>query len=205
MKTLGDDFQGIIGCDCFSAYRKFMKDMGIELQLCIAHLIRELRYLTTLNDKAAAKYGDRVLKEVQELFFIIRDKDILGEERLSSALEAQSLIILNVASNDVPLHAEAQNIKRRFTEYGDCYFRFITTPGMEPTNNIAEQAIRFVVIDRHITQGTRGESGRNWCERIWSVLATCKIQGRSSFEFLKKAVQAHFDGNAPPMLLSQSI
>ena len=34
------------------------------------------------------------------------------------------------------------------------YFRFITTPGVEPTNDLAEQAIRFVVIDRRITQGT---------------------------------------------------
>lgn len=34
----------------------------------------------------------------------------------------------------------------------ESYFRFITTPGIEPTNNLAEQAIRFVVIDRRITQ-----------------------------------------------------
>jgi hypothetical protein len=31
---------------------------------------------------------------------------------------------------------------------------------------LAEQAIRFVVIDRLITQGTRGEKGRRWgCRR----------------------------------------
>jgi len=42
----------------------------------------------------------------------------------------------------------------------EAYFRFITTPGIDPTNNLAEQAIRFVVIDRHITQGTRSEKGR---------------------------------------------
>ena len=39
------------------------------------------------------------------------------------------------------------------------YFRFITTAGVDPTNNLAEQAIRFVVIDRLITQGTRSERG----------------------------------------------
>jgi len=58
-------------------------------------------------------------------------------------------------------------------ENGEAYFRFITTPGIDPTNNLAEQAIRFVVIDRHITQGTRSEKGRRWCERIWTVIATC--------------------------------
>ena len=34
---------------------------------------------------------------------------------------------------------------------------FITTPGVEPTNNLAEQAIRFVVIDRMVTQGSRSD------------------------------------------------
>ena len=52
-----------------------------------------------------------------------------------------------------------RNLAKRFEEHGENYFRFITTPGVEPTNNLAEQAIRFVVIDRLITQGTRSEKG----------------------------------------------
>ena len=48
----------------------------------------------------------------------------------------------------------------RFEKHGESYFQFITTPGVEPTNNLAEQAIRFVVIDRLITQGTRSEAGK---------------------------------------------
>ncbi|MGI6417383.1 MAG: hypothetical protein ACOX1P_17110 [Thermoguttaceae bacterium] len=35
------------------------------------------------------------------------------------------------------------------------------TPGVEPTNNAMEQRFRFVVIDRKITQGTRGQAGRS--------------------------------------------
>jgi transposase len=76
----------------------------------------------------------------------------------------------------------------RFEKHGESYFRFITTPGVEPTNNLAEQAIRFVVIDRLITQGTRSERGNRWCERIWTVIATCTQQGRSVFEYLEAAV-----------------
>jgi transposase len=55
---------------------------------------------------------------------------------------------------------------------------------VEPTNNLAEQAIRFVVIDRHITQGTRSAAGRQWSERIWTVIATCVQQGKSVYGFL---------------------
>jgi hypothetical protein len=63
------------------------------------------------------------------------------------------------------------------------------------------QRFRFVVIDRKITQGTRGETGRRWCERIWTVLATCAQQGHSAFDFLYHSISAHFTSKASPSLL----
>lgn len=101
----------------------------------------------------------------------------------------------------VPDRRQAQNLAKRFRLHGESYFRFITTPGIEPTNNLAEQAIRFVVIDRRITQGTRSEAGRQWCERIWTVTATCAQQGRSVFDYLERAVHAHFTDQPIPSLL----
>jgi hypothetical protein len=53
----------------------------------------------------------------------------------------------------------------RFRKHAKAYFQFITTPGMDPTNNVAEQAIRFIVIDRHVTQGTRSAKGQRANER----------------------------------------
>src|SRR5439155_16843141 len=95
----------------------------------------------------------------------------------------------------------SQNIAARFAKHGEAYFEFVTTPGVEPTNNLAKQAIRFVIIDRRITQGTRGETGRRWCERMWTVIATYSQQGRSVFEYLSAAVAAYFDGGTAPSLL----
>ncbi len=67
--------------------------------------------------------------------------------------------------------------------------------------NVDEQAMWFVVIDRYITQGTRSEKGRAWCERIWTVLATCASQSRSAFDFIYQSIQAHFsDQPLPPLL-----
>ncbi len=94
---------------------------------------------------------------------------------------------------------------QRFRKHGDAYFRFITTPGIEPTNNLAEQAIRFVVIDRYITQGTRSENGRLWSERICTVLATCASQGRTAFDFICQFVQAHFTSQPYPSFLGPSL
>ncbi len=81
------------------------------------------------------------------------------------------------------------------------YFRFLTTPGIEPTNNLTEQAIRHIVIDRHITQGTRGTRGQRWSERVWTMIATCRQQNRSVFHFFCSATDTHFRQLTAPSLL----
>ena len=103
-----------------------------------------------------------------------------------------------------PPSREAQNLANRFRRHGESYFTFVTTPGIEPTNNLTEQAIRFVVIDRKITQGTRSEAGQRWCERIWTTIATCTQQGRSTFHFLADTIHAHFAQRPPPDMLVQN-
>jgi len=199
--VLGEDFEGIIGCDCFSAYKKFMRDLGVPLQLCLAHLIRDLRYLEGLKDEATAAYGHRLVEHVRKLFRLIHEGQDADPEELAAALERQADRIVRSAAYAVPDTSDARRIAKRFREHGRSYFRFITTPGIDPTNNLAEQAIRFVVIDRRITQGTRSETGQRWCERIWTVLATCAQQGRSAFDTIAQAVTAWVDGQSPPSLL----
>jgi transposase len=108
---------------------------------------------------------------------------------------------LRQGTQAVPTTPAAARLAKRLARYGESYFRFVTTPGIEPTNNVVEQAIRFVVIDRHITQGTRGPTGQRWCERIWTVLATCVQSGRSVWAFLQAAVEAAWQGEAAPSLL----
>ncbi len=97
--------------------------------------------------------------------------------------------------------SEVKNMVKRFTDHGKSYFEFITSPGVEPTNNTAEQAIRFVVIDRLVTQGTRSEKGRKANERLWTVMATCALQGKSAYDFILQSVQAYFNNQLFPSLI----
>ena len=201
LDVLGEDFAGVIGCDYFSAYRKYMKNFHILVQFCIAHLIRDIKYLSGLTDKATADYGQRLLDAMREMFSIFHKAEELTEDTFTKAMDESRKIFLDIALSNVPETRLAQNLANRFRKYGEAYFRFITTPGVEPTNNLAEQAMRFVVIDRYITQGTRSENGRAWCERIWTVLATCAGQGRNAFDFICQSIQAHFSGQPLPSLL----
>jgi transposase len=200
IETLGEAFDGVLGCDYFSAYRKYMKDFDVEVQFCLAHLIRDVKFLNTLPDQVTRDYGQRLLNGLRQLFRVIHRRDQMADRPFQRALERARKRVLKVGRR-APSRIEAQNMAERFRRHGDAYFRFITTPGIEPTNNLAEQAIRFVVIDRHITQGTRSERGRQWCERIWTAIATCAQQGRSVFDFLRQTITAYFHGQPTPSIL----
>jgi len=63
------------------------------------------------------------------------------------------------------------------------------------------QAIRFVVLDHHVTQGTHGERGQKWCEPIWAAIATCTSQQRKVFEFPHQTISNHFARKPGPSLL----
>lgn len=208
--VLGKEFDGVLGCDYFSAYRKYMNDFNVSIQFCIAHLIRDIKFLATLPDEETKTYGQKLLQSVKALFKVIHEKESLSQTDFLSSLEDAKGKIIEVAIEDAPSckdqngkeqKKEAQNMVNRFRKHGEAYFTFITTPGMEPTNNVAERAIRFVVIDRHITQGTRSIKGRKANERLWTVIATCALQGRSAFNFIFKAVESYFNDRPPPSLL----
>jgi transposase len=202
VKLLGEEFDGVLGCDYFSAYRKYMKDFDVHLQFCLAHFIRDVKFLVEHPDSKNRAYGRRVLKATRTLFEIIHRRDRVSETTFRRRLEQAGDALWRQATFRVPQRSEAQNLANRFLKHGESYIRFITTPGIEPTNNLAEQAIRFVVIDRQITQGSRSESGQRWLERIWSTIATCTQRGCSVFEFLCESVHAYFHGHPAPSLLS---
>ena len=201
LDTLGTDFAGVLGCDYFSAYRRYMKEGSVRVQFCLAHLIRDIKFLTTLPDARDRCYGEKLRAATKELFGVIHQQQTLLPLVSTVGLLAARQKMLHVGIHEAPPTRHGQNMAKRLREHGDAYFTFLTTPGVEPTNNLAEQAIRFVVIDRHITQGTRSEGGRHWSERIWTVLATCALQGRSVYEYLHDALTAWFENQPAPSLL----
>ena len=198
--VLGETFGGVLGCDYFSAYRKYMADVGALVQFCLAHLIREVRFLAEHTDPVLARWGKKLLAHLRKLFRTLHRRATMTAEGFTRAMDRIRREFLHQARRP-PDRTEAWTLTERFRKHGDQYFTFLTAPGVEPTNNLTEQAIRFVVIDRKITQGTRGLAGQRWCERIWTLLATCAQQGRSAFAFLVESLTAHFHDQPPPLLL----
>jgi transposase len=206
MRILGKEFQGILGCDYYAAYRKYARQCSVLVQFCMAHLIRDVKYLCEFPEAQVQRYGRGLLAGLQALFWTLHRKEQLSARAFAAELQQAHDQIWKAAipSCEGPHHRLIYNMAERFYHHGEAYFQFITNPDIEPTNNGVEQAMRFVVMDRHMTQGTRSVRGRQFCERLWTVMATCALQKRSSFQWIYRAISAYFKGSKVPSLVPDS-
>lgn len=200
-KVLGETFKGTLITDFFSAYVKYASALQ---QFCLAHLIRDIKFLTTLPDTANQQFGIRLLREFKRLFYFWHLRQTMPKEKYAQVISVIQRNLLALVS-EKQLPRKSQNIANRLDKHWSSYLRFLLDPSIAPTNNLAEQTIRTVVIDRKITQGTRSEWGRRWSERIWTVLATCRKQKRSSWKFIQQCVLAQRLGTPYPSLLPVTV
>ena len=197
--VLGEDCASVIGADFYSAYKCFMKEANIKVQFCWAHLIRDIKFLSESSDQVTANYGDRLLMLCKQIFHLQHRRTELGEEKFRRRMSRLKETFL--ATGRRSKTAGARDMVNRLRDYGEEYFLFIENPQIEPTNNLAEREVRHCVIDRRITQGTRGTAGQRWCERIWTVLATCARQNRDAFSFVSDSVRTFYAKQPQPSLL----
>ncbi len=200
LELLGPDYAGTLICDFFSAYRKFLALTPCVLQFCQAHLIRDIAFLETLSHRPGIRWAGKLLELFRKLFRKHHQRLAQPHKSFAKSLDNIRRAILALVAR-APAQPEARNIQERFRTYKREYFTFLESPHIAPTNNFTERTLRFAVIDRKLTQGTRGTAGQTWCQRVWSVLATCRIQGRSAFQFLTQSIACAFKRMPTPQLL----
>jgi transposase len=80
-------------------------------------------------------------------------------------------------------------------------YTFAAVEGVEPTNNAAERALRHAVCWRKTSYGTDSPDGSRFVERVLTVVATCRQQGRNVLDFLVECCHARRRGILLPSLL----
>ncbi len=198
-EVLGKMYAGTIVSDFFSAYVKYASTLQ---QFCLAHLIRDIKFLTTLPKKKDQAFGDALLIQFRKLFHFWHLRDKIPKDQFDRRMLRIKKRILALSAQE-GLPPKSATLAKRFSKHGDAIFRFLFDPSVPPTNNIAEQTLRQSVIDRRITQGSRSLMGRQWNARIWTVLDTCRKQGHSAWQFLQDALWAHYFQTPAPSLLPQ--
>ena len=96
---------------------------------------------------------------------------------------------------------KAAGLCRELTKWWPALWTFARVEGVEPTNNVAERALRPAVLWRKGSFGSDSEAGSRFAERLLTVVATCRQQGRPLLAFLVAAGEAALRRNVPPSLL----
>lgn len=216
-RLVGTEFAGYLNFDYFSANCSFAWNYQIKAQYCWAHLIRDIRFLHEKHPHKRTKaWAEQLLDRSRRLFSAWHARDEMSGAGFHRSMITHRDRFLELV-RDPPSSKEAGNLAARFAivEYSTAdpqelqeydlsqdYFRFMFAEGVEPTNNHNEQQIRHCVIDRRITQGTRGEAGRLYHQRMWTAIATCKKINRNFFSFLRESITAKLTNKPAPTLLN---
>ena len=96
---------------------------------------------------------------------------------------------------------KAAGLCRELAKRWDALWTFARVDGVEPTNNGAERALRPAVLWRKGSFGSDSGAGSRFAERLLTVVATCRQQGRPLLAFLVVVAEAAVGGGPPPSLL----
>jgi transposase len=176
MEVLTRRFKGIIVCDGWKPYTRFTK----RIQRCWAHLLRESKDIAEKFEEAIPLHN--ALKELYEILTEALENDPPPEVRKTLwqlAREALRHWIMKEYSIE-----KVQKFIGKINNGFDYWFTFIINPGVEPTNNRAERALRPHVVLRKILGTLRNDKGTSIHERIMTTLATWGQRGLDSLQML---------------------
>src|SRR5262249_46732990 len=116
-EVLGEEFQGVLGCDFFSAYRRFMRLFDVRLQFCLAHRIRGVKRLPALPDAPPNAYGERFREAVRGLSRVLHQREQSGRAEFDRRVEAARLEVIRQATQGVPATRAAANLAGRMEKF----------------------------------------------------------------------------------------
>lgn len=191
---LGKDFEGVLNSDGYAAYNGVNPK---DRQACLAHLIRnakEIRQEILIKPK---RYQDK-----QDIMFcdatmsLFKKACVIGHKFIDGKIPWERAGLFRnrfySAINSIAMKKlkdkKAESFRIRLLDPKKEYnrlFTFLKYPGVQPTNNQAEQSLRNIVIFRKVCFGTRSPEGSYSHSVLPSLLLTAKRQEQHPLNFFK--------------------
>ena len=175
--VLGDDFTGTLVTDCYAA--DIAHSAGAK-QKCLAHLARTARDWQKLTKAGSPDFAffDAVKQFVKRgcEFHRLRGQGTLDANEVAVRKQwlREELARLQTW---VVNHAKALALQARIVSDRDEWLVFLDDSRVPPTNNLAEQALRPLVVLRKITFGHRRRDGGERMAALMSVAETARRHG----------------------------
>ena len=201
---VGDNPALLLVSDRWSAYKAWPIE---HRQLCWAHLLREFTAFTECGG-GAARLGRALLKDADTLFarwHRVRDGTLSRPRFWREMRPLRRRVERRLRHGATCLDNKAAATCRDLVPLATALWTFIDVPGVEPTNNAAERALRPAVLWRKGCFGTHSAAGSRFAERMLTVATTLKQQGRHVVGYVAEACVASLHGQQPPSLLPDAL
>ena len=197
---LGANFAGVVGSDRWSAYSRFPAE---RRALCHAHLRRDFQALVDRGGEAESigRWGLAEIERLVALWHRFRAGEFGREELRRRVIPLQARLGRLLHRGQESSDRKAVGLCRELRKWWPALWTFTRVEGVEPTNNVAERALRPAVLWRKGSFGADSEVGSRFAERLLTVAATCRQQGRSLLAVLVAAGEAALRGTVAPSLL----
>jgi transposase len=182
-RILGKDYEGALVTDCYAGYDRHATKVK---QKCLLHLKRtakDWRKVTPEKAAAARRFFDDVTawaKRCCRWHRRWRAGEAARNDAEAAWLRGEQIRLEGVAVDS----DKARTLQARLRRYTREWLVFLDHLGVPPTNNLAEQAVRCLVILRKTTFGNRTHAGARRLGTMMTVIQTAKRQGRSVIDFL---------------------
>ena len=167
--------------DLFSAQKTHPAE---DWQVCLAHQLRDCQYGIDAGDEIFAPIMKRILLRA----FVIhrRWSELAASTQYQYRLKLRRDLSLALALS--PTQVDGVRLQNRYRDLREHLFLFLEDSTIPPTNNSSEQALRWSVIFRKVTNGFRSDWGRDLFAAVRSIVNTGKRQGLSAFEAILVAL-----------------
>lgn len=180
--VLGERFTGTLVTDCYSGYAAHAA--GAK-QKCLAHLARTARDWQKLTTEESADF--RFFEDLQEFvrrgcrFHRRRQASKLGDDEQAAEKAWLRKELERLSSCDI-IHEKAITLQGRLLRHYAEWLVFLDDPRVPPTNNLAERALRPLVVLRKTSFGHRSDASARRMARIMTIAETARRHGHRASE-----------------------
>ena len=186
-RILGEDFAGVLGCDCFLAYDALKT---YRQSKCAGHLLRRCAELVESKSGRAVQFSQAVAR-------LLRGAIALKQRQLEHRLSAHGYAVacgrLEAALDRLlaghytdPDNARFAKLLRKQRLH---LLTFLYVEAMDPTNNAAEREIRPAVLIRKTNGCNRSPTGAQTHSILTSIIRTCQKQGQDFVNVAKRILR----------------
>jgi transposase len=189
-QTISNSFENglpgtILVHDCWKPH---FKSGTTGHQLCIAHLLRELKHFEERFDHSWATDFKELLVDALKLkkkltrvqyFYPLKERDEI-KKRLHLLLE----------EGIPPGMKDVTTFQNRMWRYREYLFTFLSHPDVPPDNNASERAIRNIKVKQKISGQFKSDFGAKCFAMIRSITDTCLKNDQNVLNALKIIAQS---------------